>query len=168
MVPKCGASLRPRDFRVTLVCMDLLEQLEPELDTAAITGGNPMHRVLLVANDGAESFIGWARLAVDFQTRRRYAIRISHANGSTCHHRITDEAVDEPNPETGKFRWAFTLWFEVKIEPFQLVGFLAEWTPEPEQPATPPGFIEPDAWLPALEAHPHPGRLTLPHTLKEA
>ncbi len=148
--------------------MELLERFEPELNTEAITGGNPMHRVLLVANVGATPFTGWARLAVDFETRRRYAIRISDANGATCRHIFTDEFVDEPSPETGKFRWAFTLWFDVKIEPNQLVGFLAAWTPEPDQPETHVAFSQPDAWLPALEAHSHPGRLTFPHTLPEA
>ena len=73
--------------------MKFLEQLEPELDTAAITGGNPAHRVLLVANEGAAPFSGWARLTVDFQTRRRYAIQISDASGATCRHHITDEYV---------------------------------------------------------------------------
>ena len=145
--------------------MELLERLEPELDTEAITGGNPMHRVLLVANVGATPFTGWARLAVDFQTRRRYAIQISDASGATCRHHITDEFVNEPSAETGKFRWAFTLWFDVKIEPNQLVGFLAAWTPEPDEPETHVAFSHPNAWLPALEAQPHPGRLTLPHTL---
>ena len=145
--------------------MELLERFEPEIDTAAITGGNPMHRVLLVANDGAIPFTGWARLTVDFQTRRRYAIQITDASGATCRHHITDEFVNEPSAETGKFRWAFSLWFDVKIEPNQLVGFLAAWTPEPDQPETSDAFSHPDAWLPALEAQPHPGRLTLPHTL---
>ena len=145
--------------------MELLECFEPELNTEAITGGNPMHRVLLVANEGAAPFTGWARLAVDFQTRRRYAIQISDASGATCRHHITDEIVSEPNLETGKFRWAFTLWFDVKIEPNQLVGYLAAWTPEPDQPETRDAFSQPDAWLPALEAQPHTGPLTLPHTL---
>ena len=148
--------------------MQLLERFEPELDTEAITGGNPMHRVLLVANEGAAPFTEWACLAVDFQTRRRYAIQISDASGATCRHRITDEIVSEPNLETGKFRWAFTLWFEVKIEPNQLIGFLAAWTPEADQPETSDAFSQPEAWLPALEAHSHPGQLTLPHTLPEA
>jgi hypothetical protein len=145
--------------------MKFLEQLEPELDTAAITGGNPMHRVLLVANEVAAPFIGWARLTVDFQTRRRYAIQISDASGATCRHHITDEFVNKPSTETGKFRWAFSLWFEVKIEPNQLVGFLAAWTPEPENLEFRSHFAPPDAWLPALEAQPHPGRLTLPYML---
>ena len=148
--------------------MELLERFEPELDTAAITGGNPMHRVLLVANEGAAPFVGWARLTVDFQTRRRYAIQISDASGATCHHHITDEFVDEPSAETGKFRWAFTLWFEVKIEPNQLAGFLAAWTPEPDEPETHVAFSHPEAWLPALEAQPHAGTLSLPHKLPEA
>ena len=148
--------------------MKLLEQLEPELDTAAITGGNPMHRVLLVANEGAAPFSGWARLTVDFQTRRRYAIQVSDASGATCRHHITDEFVNKPSAETGKFRWAFSLWFEVKLEPKQLVGFLAAWTSEPDQPETSDAFSQPEAWLPALEAQPHPGPLTLPHTLPEA
>jgi len=150
------------------VSIDLLKQLEPELDTAALTGANPMHRVLLVVNEGSSPYNGWARLAVDFQTRRRYAIRISDANGATCRHCLTDETVDEASTETGKFRWAFSLWFVVKIEPNQVVGFLAEWTPEPDHPDMPSDFSEPVVWLPALEAHPHPGRLTLPHTLPEA
>ena len=145
--------------------MELLERLEPSLDTAAITGGNPMHRVLLVANESDVPFTGSARLAVDFQTRRRYAIQISDASGATCRHHITDEIVSEPNLETGKFRWAFSLWFEVKIEPNQLVGFLAAWTPEPDEPETRDAFSQPDAWVTALEAQPHPGPLTLPHTL---
>ena len=145
--------------------MELLERLEPSLDTAAITGGNPMHRVLLVANESDVPFTGWARLTVDFQTRRRYAIQISDASGATCRHHITDEIVSEPNLETGKFRWAFSLWFEVKIEPNQLVGFLAAWTPEPDEPETRDAFSQPDAWVTALEAQPHPGPLTLPHTL---
>lgn len=145
--------------------MELLERFEPSLDTAAITGGNPMHRVLLVANEGDAPFTGWARLTVDFQTRRRYGIQIRSADGDISSHRITDEIVSEPNLETGKFRWAFTLWFEVKIEPNQLIGFLAAWTPEPDQPETSDAFSQPDAWLPALEAQPHPGPLTLPHTL---
>ena len=148
--------------------MELLERLEPELDTAAITGGNPMHRVLLVANEGATPFTGWARLAVDFQTRLRYAIQVSDASGATCRHHITDEFVNKPSTETGKFRWAFSLWFEVSIEPNQLVGFLAAWTPEPENPDSRPHFALPETWLPALEAQPHPGPLTLPHTLPEA
>ncbi|MFN7829961.1 MAG: hypothetical protein ACK5NX_02045 [Armatimonadota bacterium] len=148
--------------------IELLERLEPTLDTAAITGGNPMHRVLLVANVVASPFTGWARLAVDFQTRRRYAIRISDASSAMCRHSITDEIVSEPNLETGKFRWAFTLRFKVNIEPNQLVGFLAAWTPEPDQPETSDAFSHPDAWLPALEAHSHPGPLTLPHTLPGA
>lgn len=145
--------------------IELLELLEPELDTAAITGGNPMHRVLLVANEGAAPFTGWASLAVDFQTRRRYAIQISDASGETCRHHITDEFVDLPSAETGKFRWAFTLWFNVKIEPNQLAGYLAAWTPEPDEAEKCDAFSQPDAWLPALEAQPHPGPLTLPHTL---
>ena len=145
--------------------MELLERLEPSLDTAAITGGNPMHRVLLVANEGEAPFTGWARLTVDFHTRRRYAIQISDASGATCRHHITDEIVSEANLETGKFRWAFTLWFDVTLEPKQLVGYLAAWTPEPDQPETSDTFSQPDAWLPALEAQPHPGPLTLPHTL---
>ena len=145
--------------------MELLERFEPELDTAAITGGNPMHRVLLVVNEGAAPFTGWAHLTVDFQTRRRYAIQIRSADGDISSHHITDEIVSEPNLETGKFRWAFTLWFEVKIEPNQLIGFLAAWTPEPDQPETSDAFSQPDAWLPALEAQPHPGPLTLPHML---
>ena len=145
--------------------MELLERLEPSLDTAAITGGNPMHRVLLVANESDVPFTGWARLTVDFQTRRRYAIQISDASGATCRHHITDEIVSEPNLETGKFRWAFSLWFDVKVEPNQLVGFLAAWTPEADQPEKSDAFSHPDAWLPALEAQPHPGPLTLPHTL---
>ena len=145
--------------------MELLERFEPELDTATITGGNPMHRVLLVANEGAAPFTGWARLAVDFQTRRRYAIQISEASGATCRHHITDEFVDEPSAETGKFRWTFSLWFAVIIQPRQLVGFLATWTPEPDEPETSDAFSQPETWLPALEAQPHPGPLTLPHTL---
>ena len=145
--------------------MKLLESLEPELDTAAIMGGNPMHRVLLVANEGGVPFIGWARLTVDFQTRRRYAIQISDASGATCRHHITDEFVNKPSAETGKFRWAFSLWFEVKIEPNQLVGFLASWTPEQENQASNSHFAAPESWLPALEAKPHSGQLTLPHTL---
>ena len=148
--------------------MELLERLEPELDTAAMTGGNPMHRVLLVANESDVPFTGWARLTVDFQTRRRYAIQISEASGATCRHHITDEIVSEPNLETGKFRWSFTLWFDVKIEPNQLAGFLAAWTPEADQPETCDAFSQPDAWLPALEAQPHAGTLSLPHTLPEA
>ena len=148
--------------------MELLERFEPELDTATITGGNPMHRVLLVANEGAAPFTGWARLAVDFQTRRRYAIQISEASGATCRHHITDEFVDEPSAETGKFRWTFSLWFAVIIQPRQLVGFLATWTPEPDEPETSDAFSQPETWLPALEAQPHPGPLTLPHTLPEA
>ena len=145
--------------------MELLERFEPELDTATITGGNPMHRVLLVANVGATPFTGWARLTVDFQTRRRYAIQISEASGATCRHHITDEFVDEPSAETGKFRWAFSLWFDVKVEPNQLVGFLAAWTPDPDEAEKCDAFSQPETWLPALEAHSHPGRLTLPHTL---
>ena len=151
--------------------MESLERMEPELDTAAITGGNPMHRVLLVANASDMPFTGWARLTVDFQTRRRYAIQISDASGATCRHHITDELVEEPSAETGKFRWAFTLWFDVKVEPNQLVGFVAAWTPDPDEPDEPEthvAFSHPDAWLPALEAHSHPGPLTLPHTLTEA
>lgn len=145
--------------------MELLERFEPELDTAAITGGNPMHRVLLVVNEGDAPFTGWARLTVDFQTRRRYAIQISDASGATCRHSITDELLEEPSPETGKSRWAFSLWFDVKVEPNQLVGFQAAWTPEPDEPETSDAFSHPDVWLPALEAHSHPGPLTLPHTL---
>ena len=145
--------------------MELLERFEPELDTATITGGNPMHRVLLVANEGAAPFTGWARLAVDFQTRRRYAIQISEASGATCRHHITDEFVDEPSAETGKFRWTFSLWFAVIIQPRQLVGFLATWTPEPDEPETSDAFSQPETWLPALEAQPHPGPLTLPYML---
>jgi hypothetical protein len=148
--------------------MELMEHLEPSLDTAAITGGNPMHRVLLVANEGATPFAGWARLAVDFQTRRRYAIQISDASGATCRHHITDEFVDDPSTETGKFRWAFSLWFEVTAEAKTLVGYLAAWTPDPDEHETSDAFSHPDAWLPALEAQPHPGLLTLPHTLTEA
>jgi hypothetical protein len=148
--------------------MKLLEHLEPELDTAAITGGNPMHRVLLVANEGGAPFIGWACLTVDFQTRRRYAIQISDASGATCRHHITDEFVNKPSTETGKFRWAFTLWFDVTLEPNQLVGFLAAWTPEPENPDSRTHFAPPDAWLPALEAQPHPGSIDLPHLLPKA
>ena len=124
-----------------------------------------MHRVLLVANESDVPFTGWARLTVDFQTRRRYAIQISDASGATCRHHITDEIVSEPNLETGKFRWAFSLWFDVKVEPNQLVGFLAAWTPEADQPEKSDAFSQPDVWLPALEAHSHTGPLTLPHTL---
>jgi hypothetical protein len=148
--------------------MTLLESLEPELDTAAITGGNPAHRVLLVANTHGDSFTGWARLAVDFQTRSRYAIQISSACGDICSHRITNEVVSEPNVETGKFRWAFTLWFAVTIDANTLDGFLAAWTPEPENPDSRPHFVPPETWLPALEAQPHPGRITLPYTLPPA
>jgi len=145
--------------------MALLESLEPELDTAAITGGNPAHRVLLVANEGAAPFIGWARVAVDFQTRSRYAIQISSAGGEISSHHITNEIVSEPSAETGKFRWAFTLWFDVILEPKQLIGYLAAWTPEPDQPDTSDVFSQPEAWLPALEAQPHPGSIDLPHML---
>lgn len=148
--------------------MELLERFEPELDTAAITGGNPMHRVLLVANEGDAPFTGWARLTVDFQTRRRYAIQISDASGATCRHHITNEIVSEPSTETGKFRWAFTLWFDVTLEPKQLVGYLAAWTPEPENAKSRTHFSHPETWLPALEAQAHPGPLTLPHTLPQA
>ena len=56
----------------------------------------------------------------------------------------------------------------MKIEPNQLIGFLAAWTPEADQPETCDAFSQPEAWLPALEAQPHPGTLTLPHTLPEA
>ena len=147
------------------VSIELLEQLEPELDTAAIAGGNPMHRVLLVANEGALPFTGWARLAVDFQTRRRYAIRISDASGATCRHHITDEFVNEPSTETGKFRWAFSLWFEVTVNVKTLAGYLAEWTPEPDEAQEFDAFSQPETWLPALEAQPHAGPLTLPLTL---
>jgi hypothetical protein len=146
--------------------MALLESLEPELDTAAITGGNPMHRVLLVANEGAAPFIGWARLTVDFQTRSRYAIQISSAGGESSSHRITNEIVSEPSAETGKFRWAFTLWFDVTLEPKQLVGYLAAWTPEPENAKSRTHFSQPETWLPALEAEPHPGSIDLPHMLR--
>ncbi len=146
----------------------LLESLEPELDTAAITGGNPAHRVLLVANTHDDSFTGWARLAVDFQTRSRYAIEISSACGDICTHRITDEVVSEPNVETGKFRWAFTLWFAVNVSANTLEGFLAAWTPEPENQASSSHFAAPESWLPALEAKPHSGRLSLPYTLPPA
>jgi hypothetical protein len=104
--------------------MALLESLEPELDTAAITGGNPAHRVLLVANTHGDSFTGWARLAVDFQTRSRYAIQISSACGDICSHIITDEVIGQPSPDTGKFRWAFTLWFAVNVSANTLEGFL--------------------------------------------
>ena len=77
--------------------MELLERLEPSLDTSAITGGNPMHRVLLVVNESDVPFTGWARLAVDFQTRRRYAIQISDASGATCrHHRRLPQGGDVP------------------------------------------------------------------------
>ena len=148
--------------------MELLERLEPELDTAAITGGNPMHRVLLVANEGAAPFTGWARLTVDFQTRRRYAIQISDASGATCRHQITDEFVDEPSVETGKFRWAFSLWFAVTVDVKTLAGYLAEWTPEPDEAGECDAFSPSEKWLPALEAHSHPGPQTLPHTLPEA
>jgi len=148
--------------------MALLESVEPKLDTVAITGGNPMHRVLLVANASETSFTGWARLTVDFQTRRRYAIQISDASGATCQHHITDEFVNEPSAETGKFSWAFSLWFEVKIEPKQLVGYLAAWTPEPEYPESHTHFSQPETWLPALEAQPHPGSIDLPHMLPSA
>ena len=145
--------------------MALLEFLEPELDTAAITGGNPAHRVLLVANTHDDSFRGWARLTVDFQTRRRYAIQISDARGATCRHHITDEFVNEPSTETGKFRWAFTLWFDVILEPKQLVGYLAAWTPEPENPESRKQFSQTETWIPALEAQSHPGSIDLPHML---
>ena len=148
--------------------MELLMRFEPELNTEAITGGNPMHRVLLVANESATAFIGWARLAVDFQTRRRYAIKISHTSGALCRHVVTDETIGEPDTETGKFRWAFTLWFEVSIEPNTLFGYLAAWTPEADCIASRTPFSGPQRWLPALEAHSHPGRLALPHTLPEA
>ena len=148
--------------------MTLLESLEPELDTAAITGGNPAHRVLLVANTHGDSFTGWARLAVDFQTRSRYAIQISSACGDICSHRITNEVVSEPNVETGKFRWAFTLWFAVNISANTLEGFLAAWSPEPDNPDDRIHFAPPETCLPALEAQPHPGRLTLPYTLPPA
>ena len=148
--------------------MALLESLEPELDTAACTGGNPAHRVLLVANTHGDSFTGWARLAVDFQTRSRYAIQISSACGDICSHRITNEVISEPNLETGKFRWAFTLWFAVNVSANTLEGFLAAWTPEPENQASSSHFAVPESWLPALEAKPHPGRLTLPYTLLPA
>jgi len=150
------------------VSTELLERFEPELNTEAITGGNPMHRVLLVANESATAFTGWARLGVDFQTRRRYAIKISHTNGALCRHVVTDETIGEPDTNTGKFRWAFTLWFEINIVPKELVGFLAAWASEPDQPETSDAFSQPEAWLPALEAHSHPGRLALPHTLPEA
>ena len=53
----------------------------------------------------------------------------------------------------------------MSIEPNQLVGFLAAWTPEPDQPETSDAFSPPDAWLPALEAQPHPGSIDLPHML---
>lgn len=148
--------------------MELLERFEPELNTEALTGGNPMHRVLLVANASAIAFTGWARLAVDFQTRRRYAIKISDASGATCQHIVTDEHIGERNTDTGKFRWAFTLWFEVSIEPKHLGGFLAEWTSESDCIASRTPFTPPERWLPALEAHSHPGRLALPHTLPVA
>ena len=148
--------------------MALLESLEPELDTAAIAGGNPAHRVLLVANTHDDLFTGWARLAVDFQTRSRYAIQISSACGDICSHRTTNEVISEPNVETGKFRWAFTLWFAVNIDANTLDGFLAAWTPEPENQASSSHFAAPESWLPALEAKPHAGRLTLPYTLPPA
>jgi hypothetical protein len=148
--------------------MALLESLESVLDTAAITGGNPMHRVLLVANEGAAPFRGWACLAVDFKTRRRYAIQISDASGATCRHHITDEFVNEPSAETGKFRWAFTLWFEVTIEAQRLVGYLAAWTPAPDITEFPTQFAPPETWLPALEAQPHSGSIDLPHMLPSA
>ena len=51
------------------------------------------------------------------------------------------------------------------LEPNQLVGFLAAWTPEPENPDSRTHFAAPDAWLPALEAQPHPGSIDLPHML---
>jgi len=148
--------------------MALLELLEPELDTAVITGGNPANRVLLVANTTDETFTGWARLAVDFQTRSRYAIQISSACGDICNHIITDEVIGQPSRVTGKFRWAFTLWFAVNIDANTLDGFLAAWTPEPENQASSSHFAAPETWLPALEAKPHPGRLTLPYTLPPA
>ena len=148
--------------------MALLESLEPELDTAAITVGNPAHRVLLVANTHDDSFTGWARLAVDFQTRSRYAIQISSACGDICNHIITDEVIGQPSRDTGKFRWAFTLWFAVNIDAKTLEGFLAAWTPEPENQASSSHFAAPESWLPSLEAKPHPGRLTLPYTLLPA
>ena len=148
--------------------MTLLESLEPELDTAAITCGNPAHRVLLVANTHGDSFTGWARLAVDFQTRSRYAIQISSACGDICSHRITNEVVSKPNVETGKFRWAFTLWFEVHIPANTLEGCLAAWTPEPDNPEDRIHFAPPETWLPALEAKPHPGRINVPLTLPSA
>jgi hypothetical protein len=148
--------------------MTLLESLEPELDTAAITGSNPAHRVLLVANTHGDSFTGWARLAVDFQTRSRYAIQISSACGDICSHRITNEVVSEPNVATGKFRWAFTLWFAVNISANTLEGFLAAWSPEPDNPDDRIHFAPPEMWLSALEAQPHPGRISLPYTLPPA
>jgi len=148
--------------------MTLLESLEPELDTAALTCGNPAHRVLLIANTTDETFTGWARLAVDFQTRSRYAIQISRAGGDICNHRITNEVVSKPNVETGKFRWAFTLWFEVNIPANTLEGCLAAWTPEPDNPEDRIHFAPPETWLHALEAKPHPGRINLPLTLPSA
>ncbi|MFM7188122.1 MAG: hypothetical protein ACKO14_09940 [Armatimonadota bacterium] len=60
------------------------------------------------------------------------------------------------------------LLFEVNIEPKQLVGFVSAWASEPDQPETSDAFSQPEAWLPALEAPSHPGRLILPHTLPEA
>ena len=144
--------------------MTLLESLEPELDTAAITCGNAAHRVLLVANTTDDTFTGWARLAVDFQTRSRYAIQISSACGDICNHIITDEQIGEPSPDTGKFRWAFTLWFEVTLDANTLVGYLAAWSQgiDHRNAIHLPDDIQ---WLPAFEAQPHEGRLSLPISL---
>lgn len=145
----------------------LLEILEPNLDTAAITNGNAAIRVLLVANTGLAKFTGWARLDVDFPTRSRYAIRISHPSGVVCHHCITDETIGLPDRVTGKFRWAFTLWFYVSIAPCMLDGFAAEWlqhvdtSADTENPRI-------DVWLPSLEAESHTGTISLPFQILTA
>lgn len=145
----------------------LLEILEPILDTAAITSGNAALRVLLVANTGPAKFKGWARLDVDFPTRSLYAIRISRRSGAVCHHCITDETIGQPDPATGKFRWAFTLWFNVSIAPCTLDGFVAEWLQYVDRVAdTKNPCIR--VWLPALEAESHTGTICLPYPILTA
>ena len=139
----------------------LLEILEPKIDTAAITSGNAAIRVLLVANTGLTKFTGWARLDVDFRTRSRYGIRISHPSGAVCHHCITDETIGQPDCSTGKFRWVFILWFNVSIAPGTVDGFAAEWLQHVDRVADTENPRN-DVWLQALEAESHTGTICLP------
>lgn len=83
-------------------------------------------RVLRVANESEQPFVGIAALSVDFRTRATPPVAVLAPDGAPVPSRLLNETLG-PAAADGKRRWQFTLEFPASVPAHAVAEYVAAW-----------------------------------------